>query len=85
MRAGLPFHSLRWALDSHQCSYPLPAPRPPQQAMADYATLIGELQEQLAEPDAPVIGFGGSCERHAVADLLGRAAAPMRLLHDLAQ
>jgi pimeloyl-ACP methyl ester carboxylesterase len=31
-----------------------------EQAMADYATLIWELKEELKDPDAPVIGFGGS-------------------------
>ncbi|KAL4433268.1 hypothetical protein ABPG77_003316 [Micractinium sp. CCAP 211/92] len=31
-----------------------------EQAMADYATLIWELREQLEDPDVPVIGFGGS-------------------------
>ncbi|KAL4448337.1 hypothetical protein ABPG75_005556 [Micractinium tetrahymenae] len=31
-----------------------------EQAMADYATLIWELREQLKDPDVPVIGFGGS-------------------------
>ncbi len=35
-----------------------------QQAMADYATLIWELREELKDPDAPVIGFGG-CARLA--------------------
>lgn len=31
-----------------------------EQAMADYATLIWSLREELNDPDAPVIGFGGS-------------------------
>jgi lysosomal Pro-X carboxypeptidase len=30
-----------------------------EQAMADYATLIWELKEELQDPDVPVIGFGG--------------------------
>jgi hypothetical protein len=29
------------------------------QAMADYATLIWELKEDLDDPALPVIGFGG--------------------------
>lgn len=51
------------------------SPLPParlidKQAMADYATLIWELKEELSDADTPVIGFGGWAGRGH------RAAAP---------
>lgn len=49
-----------WATSLHDCKL-LPSAIHPSsvQAMADYATLIWSLREELNDPDAPVIGLGG--------------------------
>lgn len=53
------FRGSRWAGWLLTCPSELERPTRHVQAMADYATLIWELREQLEDPDAPVIGFGG--------------------------
>ena len=53
--AGGPSHRKRKARGDGDLAY-----LSVEQALADYAELIGELQEQHGAPHAPVVGFGGS-------------------------